>query len=116
MLGAPTINSTNVYPARERWRMLDPSGQYEAVWNRYAHIQATIVQADASSFRLKQDDYFALDLPNADVMRLGVKYVLSPRDLAALSDGQVAYRRVGGASGYHIYSVDAVTSSVEARN
>ena len=113
MLGAPTINSTNVYPARERWKTLDPSGRYESVWNRYAHIQATIVQADASIFRLVQDDYFALDLPNADVARLGVKYVLSPRDLSALSDGHVAYRRIGGASGYHIYSVEAGASAVK---
>ncbi len=116
MLGAPTVNSTNVYPARERWGVLDPSGRYESVWNRYSHIRATIVKADASSFRLIQDDYFALDLPNADVARLGVRYVLSPRDLAALSDGHASYRRIGGASGYHIYSVDAAARSGEAGN
>ena len=105
MFGAPTINATNTYPVTERWEMFDPDHADEQVWNRYAHIQATIVPQVAKRFTLLQGDYFAVELDNADVVRLGVKYVLSPRDLTALSDGRVAYRPIGSASGYTIYEV-----------
>ena len=36
LAGAPTINSTNVYPNLEHWSQLDPEGSNEEIYNRYA--------------------------------------------------------------------------------
>ena len=38
MVGAKTVNSVNVYPDLDKWHVIDPNGQYEEVYNRYAHI------------------------------------------------------------------------------
>ena len=105
--GARTINSVNTYPVPERWRMIDPDGASETVWNRYAHIRAIIKPAGPTEFTLLHDDYFRLDISNEDVARLGVRYVMSPRELEGMSDDNVEYKKVASECGFNIYCVFA---------
>ncbi len=105
MFGAPTVNSTNVYPLRERWLMLDPLLQNEEIWNRYSHIRIVIKKGGEPDLALLGVDYVKVGLPNSDVARLGVKYVLSPRDLAPVSDAEVEYKRIFRSSDHSIYAV-----------
>lgn len=36
--GIPTINGTHIYPQFDMWKVLDPDGQLDYYYNRYAHI------------------------------------------------------------------------------
>ena len=37
--GTDSLSSVNLYPNVDAWRILDPTGESESVWNRYAHVQ-----------------------------------------------------------------------------
>lgn len=80
MVGAPTINSTNVYPTLERWHELDPERKYDDIYNRYAHILVNIVEEEAS-FELIQADYFILNININYLKKLDAKYILTGNDL-----------------------------------
>ena len=78
MFGAPTINSVNVYPVLERWQKLDTNGENFKVYNRYAHIDVELKDAP-TEFILLGADHFDLKLNFADLPKLNVKYILSPK-------------------------------------
>ena len=42
MAGADCLNTTQTYPQKTRWEMLDPEGEYEDIYNRYCHIRASL--------------------------------------------------------------------------
>ena len=84
IFGAPTINSTNVYPDLERWEKIDPLGKYEEVYNRYAHINVDInFEQEPSSFELSQFDIFHVNLRYSDLELLNVKYILTDQEIKA---------------------------------
>ncbi len=102
MVGAPTINSTNVYPNLERWRLLDPAGQYEEVYNRYAHINADLTD-EATQFDLVNADFFALKLNFADLRLLNVTYLLTSKDYRSAHIPDVNFSLLAQVNGYSIY-------------
>ena len=104
MVGAPTINSTNVYPDLERWHQLDPDGQYESVYNRYAHINVTLTDEE-TRFDLLQADQFLLTLSFKDMEKLNVGYVLSAQDYSTLDNIYVDLIPIAHARGYYIYKL-----------
>ena len=78
LIGAPTINAGNLYPALERWRELDPEGTAEETWNRYATgirfdvkpgVPMSIIQTWGDTFRIECSP----DVLNS----LGVRHILS---------------------------------------
>lgn len=81
MAGARTINSTNVYPLLERWRILDPDGSNDEIYNRYAHIQISILDEGSPDFELKSPDAFTVSLTISDLKALNVSYLLAGQDL-----------------------------------
>ena len=81
MAGARTINSTNVYPLLERWRILDPDGSNDETYNRYAHIQISILDEGSPAFELKSPDAFTVSLTISDLKALNVSYILAGQDL-----------------------------------
>ena len=85
MAGAPTINSTNVYPNLERWRLLDKDGRHEKAYNRYAHITVDLTDEE-TRFELLNPDQFQLMLNYENLRTLDVKYVLSAKDYSALDN------------------------------
>lgn len=103
LAGAKTVNSTNVYPDLERWRMFDPDNEYEHIYNRYAHI--TVIAAEKNSYWNKFEagapDAFTVYLEHEDLKALGVKYILSARDTL----DQECYSLVDSSSGWSVFEV-----------
>jgi len=107
MAGAPTINSTNVYPVLERWHLLDPDGSEEDIYNRYAHISMNLTNTNSeTNFVLKSPDLFEVNLNIADLEKLEVSYVFSKRDLSTLSNEEVSLAELADENGFKIYTVN----------
>lgn len=75
MAGADCFNTTQTYPQKERWTMLDESGEYEDFYNRYCHIGATL--GSETSFELFNTDYVNVTLSPEKFKELKIKYVVS---------------------------------------
>lgn len=107
MAGAPTINSTNVYPNLERWEMLDSKGVYEKVYNRYAHIAIALKESGSLEFQLNQPDVFTVSLTGKDLKKLGVTYLLSGRDsMEQYENSKIKFIKVKNVGNYSIYRIE----------
>lgn len=84
MAGADCFNTTQTYPQRERWVMLDEAGAYEEVYNRYCHIASTLGMQ--TSLQLISTDCVSVTLSPEDFKRLKIRYVVSPNSF----DGKIA--------------------------
>lgn len=73
--GAPTITSTNIFPALERWGEFDENGEYRDTYNRYAHIILSFTEGETELGPGPAGDTFALHLNPNDLYKLGVKYI-----------------------------------------
>lgn len=106
MVGAPTINSTNVYPLLERWHLLDPEKSQEDIYNRYAHISINLVDSETKSvFELKNADQVTVKLSISDLKLLNARYVLSKQELNKLSTDTVSFKEISIANGFTIYEI-----------
>lgn len=103
--GAPTLNSTNAYPNLELWKSLDPSGQYEEIYNRYAHVLVDLVVDGEPVFELVQPDVFRLALPVDLLDDLQVSYIMSSRDLSLYNQELLTFTLIEEANGIFIYKV-----------
>jgi len=107
MAGAPTINSTNVYPTLERWHLLDPDGSEEEIYNRYAHISMNLTNMNnETNFVLKSPDLFEVNLNIADLEKLEVSYVFSKRDLTMLSNEKISFDELADENGFKLYAIN----------
>lgn len=106
LAGARTINSTNVYPALERWNSIDVDKKYENVYNRYAHIRIDISDRKETSFVLSSNDAFDIQLSVDDINKLGVKYILTTRDLSIYSNDKVKLNFKESIGNYRIYQIE----------
>ena len=104
MVGAPTINSTNVYPDLERWRLLDPGSQYEDVYNRYAHIQIELTD-EKTTFQLLNPDVFSVSLNYQDLSKLDVAYVFTTKDYDNLENASVRFDLKAQSGDFRIYAL-----------
>lgn len=102
--GAPTINSVNAYPNLERWQTLDPEGNAEQVYNRYAHIVVSLSHTD-TVFTLIQDDAFRIDLNWGDLQTLDVKYLITPKDHPQNPTENIELEPEAKVDGYNIYKI-----------
>ncbi|MDO4490419.1 MAG: hypothetical protein Q4B85_05090 [Lachnospiraceae bacterium] len=102
--GAPTMNSTNIYPELERWRKLD-GGEHEEVYNRYAHILVNLQVEGEPSFELFSEDYFQFNCTLDHLRTMGVRYVLTAKDLAGYTQdpGNITLTRSWGP--YRVYQI-----------
>ncbi len=105
MVGAPTINSTNVYPDLERWELLDPTGASEDIYNRYAHIHVDLQTQEPTSFALLSTDTVELSLNPDDLDTLQVKYILSPNDLTQFNNAEETFELLKQEGDYCIFQV-----------
>ena len=104
MVGAPTINSTNVYPDIDRWHLLDPDGQYEDVYNRYAHIEISLTEED-TAFELLNPDLFFINLNYGDLSKLNVKYILTSKDYDHFENVHFRLTKKAESGEFRIYEV-----------
>ncbi len=110
--GAATINAGNLYPVLERWRELDPTGTAEKTWNRYAvGIRFDVKPGAPTSISLTGFDTFRVEISPDSLVELGVKHVLSRRDLSFSPDGPIRFLPVARSSGWIVYSVPSASSA-----
>lgn len=103
--GAPTINSTNVYPCLERWRLFDGDSSSEDIYNRYAHITVNLSHGETSFEPLTSADGFTLSLNPADLKTLDVSYILTFRDLSEFNGESVQFTKLDEQGSFLIYQV-----------
>ncbi len=104
LAGVPSLNATNVYPNINEWAILDPQGTQREIYNRYAHIQVVLTN-EPTSFLLAKTDEFVIKLNPDDLSKLGVKYLLSPRDLTQFNRDTCQFVLVAQVEDYKIYKV-----------
>ncbi len=102
--GAPTINSTNIYPNMELWTELDPEGKYEDVYNRYAHVNVVFVE-DETSFELNLDDAMTVYINYDDLEKIGCRYVLSVVPLDGGDGSSIQFDQIYSEDSIYIYEV-----------
>ncbi|MEG1137032.1 MAG: hypothetical protein RSD97_00655 [Lachnospiraceae bacterium] len=79
--GAPTINSTNIYPNLELWKKLDYHEMYEQIYNRYAHVIFEFTDKD-TSFKIGQThDLMKVELSYKDLKKTDASYILAVEEL-----------------------------------
>lgn len=99
LAGRCAFNSTQVYPDVNKWKEVDPLGEYEDVYNRFANISADLTEEE-TSFELVAGDHVYIHLNFWDLQKLGVKYILSAKDY---SEKDVPLLQLKKADGYWIY-------------
>ena len=82
MFGAKMLNGVRFYPDKSEMTQLDPSHRYEQQWNRYSHIKPTIT-ANQDTMSNSAPDILDMQMSLASLNRMGIRYVLSSRDLQA---------------------------------
>lgn len=101
--GAPAINSVNKYPNMELWNKLDPTGNNEYIYNRYAHFAISFTDGE-TNMELIQDDVIRLNLGFKDLKKTEAKYIFSTQPLNV--DNQYAvFNEVYYDYGAYIYEV-----------
>lgn len=100
--GAPTVNSVNTYPNMELWNKLDPNGDYEEVYNRYAHVVMKFTEED-TSMELIAADNMQVNLSYKDIEKTGVSYVLTRDEL--VDQSECVFEKIYDEAGCKIYHV-----------
>lgn len=91
--GIKTVGATSFYPDMDRWRLLDPDGAYEDIYNRYANM--TVVLTDGETeFEQTSPDSMKIYLSYDDLGKLGIRYILSHRALDEVDAGVVKFQKV----------------------
>lgn len=104
--GAKTINSVNYYPNLELWHKLDQNGDYDYIYNRYAHITITLTKND-SSFVLTENDKFNVNLNIDDIMLLDADYIVSQEDISTYENALVKFELLYEEDGMYIYKIES---------
>lgn len=78
MAGADCLNTTQTYPQKIRWEMLDQEGEYEDIYNRYCHIRASL--GNKTMLELVSTDYVEVTLSPEDLKKLNIRYIVSTND------------------------------------
>lgn len=105
--GAPTINSTNVYPVLERWQLFDRDATAAEIYNRYAHIVIQLSHEETGFEPLLYPDSFTLRLNPGDLQTLEVKYILTSRDLEEFQTQEVLLTLLNEKGAFRVYRVDS---------
>ena len=96
MQGAATFNSINTYPNFEGFKKIDKENQFFNIYNRYCHISVNLVNPYTVKNKFKKfvllgNDYIAINMTQDDVLDLGIKYVLTFKDLSKLNTSKIRY-------------------------
>ena len=78
MAGADCLNTTQTYPQKTRWEMLDQEGEYEDIYNRYFHIRASL--GSKTMLELVSTDYVEVTLSPEELKKLNIRYIVSTND------------------------------------
>ncbi|MBQ3271050.1 hypothetical protein IJH10_00385 [Candidatus Saccharibacteria bacterium] len=79
--GAKVLNAVNFYPDFKKWSLIDESGQFKDVYNRYAHIVVQLTDNETQFIPGPTADIFTLKLNYEDSLKWPIKYIVSPSEL-----------------------------------
>ncbi len=102
LAGKSCFDSTQVYPNTERWKAVDPTGQYEDVYNRFCHMSVNLVEHE-TSFTLRNTDNMYIDLCIDDLETYGIQYLITTKEYTALHD--CTFTLVGTADEWNVYDI-----------
>lgn len=107
MVGAPTINSTNVYPDLKRWEKLDKNKKHIKIYNRYAHISMKIEGESSSTplFASSDPDQVQVTLKPLQLKTLDVSHILTDRDLSGFDRPGIRFDEEARVGRFYIYNV-----------
>ena len=95
--GKRILNSTFPYADPEKWRVVDPEGRWEEIWNRLCHVSLSVgVQTD---FNLQDGDHIAVTLTQDDLRLLGTRVLLTKKeypDLKPVAAGDKNQETISG--------------------
>ena len=105
--GARVINSVNIYPNYDLFKIVleeeANKDNIKKIYNRYAHIEIEI--SDNNSVQLLYEDDIKLNITPEKIKELGVKYIISTRDLKSLSNEDVIFEEIYNEQDMIIYKV-----------
>ncbi|MBE5789043.1 MAG: hypothetical protein E7325_05225 [Clostridiales bacterium] len=80
--GKRVLNSTFPYADPEKWRLVDPEGRWEQVWNRLCHVSLTVAEENSGGekFALVDFDHISVSLTPAELRTLGVQVLVTQKD------------------------------------
>ncbi|MNT45633.1 hypothetical protein D3C72_1822290 [compost metagenome] len=93
MMGAKTINCTNVYPHMDLWEKIDPNEKYKEIYNRYSHNVINLTNDD-NRFELARKDVVYSYMTVDKLKIMDVKYILTINDLEKFSDDNVKFKKL----------------------
>lgn len=105
--GVKSLSGVNFYPDLRQWALIDPTGRYNKVYNRYAHIAFKPVSGK-SEFVLRQADSYIVDISPMDMKKLHVKYILAKHDYNKFPALSGRFKQIYGADkdGFRIFEVN----------
>lgn len=107
--GAKVVNSTNIYPNFELFKtVLGEDSEKEEnrkIYNRYAHITMEITKNQNKVETIFQDSIKLKLTPNK-VKELGIKYIVSTRDIETFETKEVDFEKVYDEQGLLIFKVN----------
>ncbi len=77
--GVKCLSGVNTYPNFDWLKVVDPDGNYNEVYNRFAHIN--IILGDKTEFRLLGEDIYDAELTYKNLKDLNVKYYFTNTEL-----------------------------------
>jgi len=105
--GAPTVDSTNTIPNLALWSLVDPDGKQASVYNRYAHV-AVELTAEPTSFELTSPDAMLVHLNPADLLTLGVNYVVTRATTELSATDRVSWTVIYEDATHVVYRVEPI--------
>lgn len=106
-LGVKSFNTVMFTPDIKTWQEIFPNEKSEEeIYNRYAHVKAAIT-GKPTSLKLLTADSFIAELNPKTLEQLGVKYVVSRRDLSVYNIDNITFTIVSDRSpdNYSIFQV-----------
>ena len=107
--GARVVNSTNIYPNFELWKVLlddqYENPEYENLYNRYSHIAMSVTDGETQVNAI-QNDMCEVKISFEDIKELGIRYVLTSRDIEDYSNDEMKFENLYSEDGLSIYRIN----------
>ena len=84
--GARVLNAVNYYPDFGKWKAIDPEGEKDDIYNRYAHINVALTEGETTLEPGVWDDAIVVNLSCGDLDKWNVKYLATAKALTACKD------------------------------
>lgn len=103
--GAKVINSNNYMPNIKFWEKLFPNGEYEEIYNRYAHLIISLTNEDNEPI-LNQDDVITLKLNYSMLDDFNVDYIVSKTPIEIPKEYEIDSKEIYYEEGIYIYNLE----------